>query len=50
MTKFNYNEPEFKVVAMASQDVLTASFESVTDDWDTKGQNDTIDAGNLFSM
>jgi|GEM_PF-5947432 hypothetical protein len=50
MTKFNYNEPEFKVVAMASQDVLTASFESVTDDWDTINKGDTIDAGNLFSM
>ena len=40
MTKFNYNEPEFKLVKMASQDVMTASLESVTPDFDTV-QNDS---------
>ena len=50
MTKFNYNEPEFKVVAMSSQDVLTASFISVDDNWDTKGKNDTVNANDLFGL
>jgi hypothetical protein len=46
----NYNEPEFKVVNMASQDVLTASFGTVTKDWDTNQNNGTIDAGDLFNL
>ena len=47
----NYNEPEFKVVNMASQDVLTASIGSVTQDWDTnQKENGTIDAGSLFNI
>ncbi len=48
MMNYNYNEPEFKVVKMASQDVLTASFESVDNNWDTMKNGDAVDAGSLF--
>lgn len=54
MTKFNYNEPEFKVVKMASQDVLTGSLDVVTDAWDTgSGTNSYgggVDLDDLFSL
>ena len=48
MMNYNYNEPEFKVVKMASQDVLTASIGIVDKEWDTIKNGDTIDAGDLF--
>lgn len=35
MIKFNYNEPEFKVIVSASQDVITTSLEHASDQWDT---------------
>ena len=35
MTKFNYNEPEFKVVTMSSEDVLTASVELIDENFDS---------------
>jgi hypothetical protein len=50
MTKFNYNEPEFKVVNMSSQDVLTASLDSVNKDWDTIQKDDAIGANDIFGL
>ena len=37
MKKFEYKEPEFKVVISAFEDVLTGSLEIVDDPWDTQG-------------
>jgi hypothetical protein len=42
MTKA-YNEPEFKVVEMASEDVLTAStLDDFTSGWETGGTGGTV--------
>ena len=35
MKKFEYKEPEFKVVCNNAQDVLTASLDTVSLHWDT---------------
>jgi hypothetical protein len=36
MMKFNYCEPEFKVVKAATEDVMTASLDSINaNPWDT---------------
>ena len=40
MTKF-YNEPEFKVVMMASQDVMTASLDIDTSPFNTANSGDS---------
>jgi hypothetical protein len=37
MIKFNYSEPEFKVVKAMTQDVLTASVPTVNSIYDTIG-------------
>ena len=52
MTKFNYNEPEFKVVEALSEDVITTSLDQVSDAWNTGSGNNsgTIDAGSLFTI
>jgi hypothetical protein len=34
MTKFNYNEPEFKVVYASSEDVIATSLTLVDQTWD----------------
>ena len=39
MKKFEYKEPEFKVVSTNAQDVLTASLDIVSDAWDTGSNN-----------
>ena len=46
MIKFNYNEPEFKVVNIASQDVLTASVGNVLSDWEIN-KEDAIGSSDL---
>jgi hypothetical protein len=48
MTKFNYNEPEFKVVKALSEDVITTSLGQVSDDWDTHGKGNTPDSGMIY--
>lgn len=40
MNRFDYKEPEFKVIVTAKEDILTvsgasASLGTITDDWDT---------------
>ena len=47
MKKFEYKEPEFKVVCNNAQDVLTASLDTVSDAWDTgsNGHNGGISFG-----
>ena len=49
MTKFEYKEPEFKVVQANVEDVLTLSNEPV--DWDTgaNGNNGGVGFGSLFN-
>ena len=42
MKKFEYKEPEFKVVCNNAQDVLTASLDTVTDDWNTGGNGGVV--------
>ena len=50
MIKFNYNEPEFKVVKMSTQDVLTGSLDVADTTWDTAEGAGTIGAGSLFNI
>ena len=50
MKKFNYNEPEFKVVISAAEDVITTSLVVASDEWDTNKNNGTISTDNLFSI
>jgi hypothetical protein len=50
MTKFNYTEPEFKVIITATQDVMTASLEVASDEWDTNKVGGNISADDLFTM
>jgi len=50
MRKFNYNEPEFKVIVSASQDVITTSLDVASDQWDTNRNGGSIDAGSLFTI
>jgi len=50
MKKFNYNEPEFKVVNMSKEDVLTGSLDVVDTTWDTKPGGGGIDVNDLFNM
>ena len=50
MKKFNYIEPEFKVVVSATQDVITTSLTPASDDWDTNKNGGTISTGDLFSV
>lgn len=35
MIKFNYNEPEFKVIVSVSEDVISTSLDPVDMTWDT---------------
>ena len=45
MMKFNYSEPEFKVVKAATEDVMTTSLHTISDDpWDTSGGNSSSNA------
>lgn len=52
MRKFNYNEPEFKVVMMASEDVIATSLDEVKDDWNTGtgSESGTVNPYDLFSV
>ena len=43
MIKFNYAEPEFKVVKAMTQDVLTGSLETVDSVFDTIGKTTTTE-------
>jgi hypothetical protein len=45
MMKFNYCEPEFKVVKAATEDVMTASlYTPEQDPWDTSGGSSSSNA------
>ena len=50
MRKFNYNEPEFKVVIPATQDVITTSLIVASDEWDTNKNGGSISTDSLFSI
>ena len=50
MRKFNYNEPEFKVIVSATQDVITTSLDVASDQWDTNKNGGSIDVNDLFNM
>jgi hypothetical protein len=42
MMKFNYCEPEFKVVKAATEDVMTTSLQTIdADPWDVSGGDST---------
>ena len=43
MIKFNYNEPEFKVIVSASEDVITTSLEVADQTWDTGTGGNELD-------
>jgi hypothetical protein len=42
MIKFNYNEPEFKVIVSATEDVIATSLDPVDLTWDTGSNNGEI--------
>ena len=50
MRKFNYNEPEFKVIVSATQDVITTSLDVASDEWDTNKNGGSISADSLFTI
>jgi len=55
MIKFNYNEPEFKVVKALSEDVITTSLDVVNHTWEAGSGNggvsgDGPDLDDLFSV
>lgn len=50
MKKFNYNEPEFKVVISAAEDVITTSLGVASDEWDTNKHGGTVSTNGLFTI
>ncbi len=42
MRKFNYNEPEFKVIVSVSEDVISTSLDPVNMNWDTSPEGGEI--------
>ena len=46
MIKFNYAEPEFKVLIVKAEDVISTSLDIVDDKW----QSDEVGGNELFSI